>query len=82
MVSGGTRYRWEETFVIDYVCTVEMATITSMSYLFRSTGGVIGISGTSAIFQGVVKDILIKKIKGDDAEKVPFNTRINHGLLL
>ncbi|CDS13166.1 hypothetical protein LRAMOSA05344 [Lichtheimia ramosa] len=48
----------------------EMATITSMSYLFRSTGGVIGISGTSAIFQGVVKDILIKKIKGDDAEKI------------
>ncbi|KAI8147400.1 major facilitator superfamily domain-containing protein [Fennellomyces sp. T-0311] len=48
----------------------EMATITSISYLFRSAGGVIGISATAAIFQGVVKSILTKKITGPDAEKI------------
>ncbi|KAI8091500.1 major facilitator superfamily domain-containing protein [Thamnidium elegans] len=46
----------------------EIATITSMSYLFRSIGGVVGISLTSAIFQGVVKSILTKTITGPDAE--------------
>ncbi|KAI9259211.1 major facilitator superfamily domain-containing protein [Helicostylum pulchrum] len=46
----------------------EIATITSMSYLFRSIGGVVGISLTSAIFQGVVKNILTKTITGPDAE--------------
>lgn len=45
-----------------------MATITSMSYLFRSVGGVVGISLTSAIFQGVVKRILTQQITGPDAE--------------
>lgn len=47
-----------------------MATITSMSYLFRSAGGVIGISATSAIFQATVKNILTKKITGPNAELV------------
>ncbi|KAF1803707.1 major facilitator superfamily domain-containing protein [Mucor lusitanicus] len=46
----------------------EMATITSMSYLFRSVGGVIGISLTSAIFQGIVKHILVEKITGPNAD--------------
>lgn len=39
-----------------------------MSYLFRSIGGVIGISLTSAIFQGVVKNILTHSITGPNAE--------------
>ena len=47
-----------------------MATITSISYLFRSAGGVIGISATSAIFQGVVKKVLTERITGPDAEEV------------
>lgn len=76
MVSTSVRYFWKGTFVVDQTYIVEMATITSMSYLFRSTGGVIGISGTSAIFQGVVKDILVEKIKGPDAEKV-FIVHVN-----
>lgn len=49
-----------------------MATITSMSYLFRSVGGVIGIAGTSAIFQGLVKSILAKNITGPDAQEVSW----------
>ncbi|KAI7857074.1 major facilitator superfamily domain-containing protein [Circinella umbellata] len=48
----------------------EMATITSISYLFRSAGGVIGIAGTAAIFQSTVKHILSEKITGPDAEKI------------
>lgn len=47
-----------------------MATITSISYLFRSAGGVIGISATSAIFQGVVKKVLTERITGPDAAEV------------
>lgn len=41
-----------------------------MSYLFRSVGGVIGISLTSAIFQGIVKHILVEKITGPNADLV------------
>lgn len=47
-----------------------MATITSMSYLFRSVGGVVGVSLTSAIFQAVVKNVLVKKITGPNADIV------------
>lgn len=52
-----------------------MATITSISYLFRSAGGVIGISATSAIFQGVVKKVLTEKITGPDAANVNIDQR-------
>jgi hypothetical protein len=54
-----------------------MATITSISYLFRSAGGVIGISATSAIFQGVVKKILTERITGPDAAEVKDQYHIN-----
>ncbi|KAI9485783.1 MAG: major facilitator superfamily domain-containing protein [Benjaminiella poitrasii] len=47
----------------------EMATVTSISYLFRSSGGVVGISATSAIFQGIIKKYLTEKITGPDADK-------------
>ncbi|CEP14337.1 hypothetical protein [Parasitella parasitica] len=56
--------------MLSCVGSTEMATITSISYLFRSTGGVIGISATSAIFQGLVKKILTEKITGPDAAEV------------
>ncbi|KAG0884214.1 hypothetical protein G6F15_005294 [Rhizopus arrhizus] len=46
----------------------DMAIVTSMSYLFRSIGGVVGISASSAIFQGVVKNILVQQIQGPNAE--------------
>ncbi|KAI7852438.1 major facilitator superfamily domain-containing protein [Circinella umbellata] len=55
--------------MLSCVGSAEMATITSMSYLFRSAGGVIGISATTAIFQAVVKTNLAEKITGPDAEK-------------
>ncbi|KAG2202276.1 hypothetical protein INT47_010724 [Mucor saturninus] len=56
--------------MLSCVGSSEMATITSISYLFRSAGGVIGISATSAIFQGVVKKILTERITGPDAESI------------
>lgn len=56
--------------MLSTIAASEMATITSMSYLFRSAGGVIGISVTSAVFQAAVKRILSEKITGPDAEKV------------
>ncbi|KAI9260180.1 major facilitator superfamily domain-containing protein [Sporodiniella umbellata] len=56
--------------MLSCVGSSEMATITSVSYLFRSSGGVIGISATSAIFQGVLKKILSEKITGPNAEYV------------
>lgn len=45
-----------------------------MSYLFRSIGGVNGISITSAIFQSIVKNILTAKITGPNAEEVNSST--------
>jgi hypothetical protein len=47
-----------------------MATITSISYLFRSSGGVIGISAASAIFQGTLKEILEQRITGPDKAEI------------
>lgn len=44
--------------------------MTSVSYLFRSTGGVIGLCASQAIFQGIVKYLLTEKIQGPDAEEV------------
>ncbi|KAI9489344.1 major facilitator superfamily domain-containing protein [Zychaea mexicana] len=55
--------------MLSCVGAAEMATITSMSYLFRSAGGVIGISATTAIFQAVVKTSLSEQITGPDAQK-------------
>ncbi|CAO3595531.1 unnamed protein product [Absidia cylindrospora] len=48
----------------------DMATMTSVSYLFRSTGGVIGLCASQAIFQGVVKYLLTKNIQGPEAEEI------------
>ncbi|KAI8140615.1 major facilitator superfamily domain-containing protein [Fennellomyces sp. T-0311] len=55
--------------MLSCVGAAEMATITSMSYLFRSAGGVIGISATTAIFQATVKKLLAENITGPDAQK-------------
>ncbi|KAI8061714.1 major facilitator superfamily domain-containing protein [Gongronella butleri] len=42
----------------------DMATMTSISYLFRTTGSVIGVSLSQAIFQGVVKTLLVEQLAG------------------
>jgi hypothetical protein len=47
-----------------------MATVTSISYLFRSTGSVIGLCGSQAIFNGLVKYLLTERIQGNNAAEV------------
>jgi hypothetical protein len=50
--------------------TADIATISSISYLFRSTGGVIGVSLVSTVFQGKLKEYLEQTITGPDAKEV------------
>jgi len=49
---------------------VDIATIASISYLFRSTGSVIGVSLVSTVFQSKLKEYLEQSITGPDAQKV------------
>ncbi|CAO3677415.1 unnamed protein product [Umbelopsis ramanniana] len=48
----------------------DIATISSISYLFRSTGGVIGVSLVSTVFQGKLKEYLEQTITGPDAKEI------------
>ncbi|KAI9361891.1 major facilitator superfamily domain-containing protein [Pilaira anomala] len=69
-VSSGAIITTALIAMLSCVGSTEMATITSISYLFRSAGGVIGISATSAIFQGIVKKILTERIHGPEAAEI------------
>ncbi|ORX55598.1 MFS general substrate transporter [Hesseltinella vesiculosa] len=62
--SGGVIITASLISMISCVKRQEMATMTSISYLFRTTGGVIGVSLSQAIFQGVVKDLLVQQLAG------------------
>jgi len=48
----------------------DSATIISVSYLFRTTGGVLGVSTCQGVFQAVLKTQLIQKVTGPDAAKI------------
>jgi hypothetical protein len=48
----------------------DIATIASISYLFRSTGSVIGVSLVSTVFQSKLKQYLEQSITGPDAQNV------------
>jgi hypothetical protein len=52
----------------------DIATISSISYLFRSTGGVIGVSLVSTVFQGNLKNYLEESITGPNAKEVSGST--------
>lgn len=49
---------------------LDIATIASISYLFRSTGSVIGVSLVSTVFQSKLKQYLEQSITGPDAQRV------------
>ena len=49
---------------------VDQATATGMSYLFRSTGSVVGITTTQCVLQNLLKTWLTKRITGPNAEYV------------
>ncbi|RUP35283.1 hypothetical protein BC936DRAFT_138503 [Jimgerdemannia flammicorona] len=48
----------------------DIAVAASMSYLFRATGGVMGVSICSAVFQALLKSELIANIHGPDADLI------------
>ncbi|RUS23203.1 hypothetical protein BC937DRAFT_90787 [Endogone sp. FLAS-F59071] len=61
------------TTLIALLASVEqkdIAVAASMSYLFRATGSVLGVSICSAIFQALLKSELIANIHGPDANEI------------
>jgi hypothetical protein len=49
---------------------IDSATIISISYLFRTTGGVLGVSTCQGVFQAVLKTQLVEKVKGPNAAEI------------
>ena len=49
---------------------IDQAAATGMSYLFRSTGSVVGITATQCIIQNLLKMWLTERIHGPNAEYV------------
>jgi hypothetical protein len=49
---------------------IDQAAATGMSYLFRSTGTVVGISASQCVIQNLLKIWLTKYIKGPHAAYV------------
>ena len=54
---------------------IDQATATGMSYLFRSTGSVVGITASQCILQNLLKKWLTERIQGPNAEYVYFHHR-------
>ena len=54
---------------------VDQATATGMSYLFRSTGSVVGITTSQCVLQNLLKRWLTARIQGADAEMVTLSTK-------
>src|SRR5579862_1202905 len=54
---------------------VDQATATGMSYLFRSTGSVVGITTSQCVLQNLLKRWLTARIHGSNAEEVSFSIR-------
>ena len=52
--------------------TRDQATVTGMSYLFRSTGSVIGITATQCVLQNLLKSWLTERIHTPNAQDVRF----------
>ncbi|KAF8305810.1 vacuolar amino acid permease [Cantharellus anzutake] len=56
--------------LISAVGPEEIAVATGISYLFRTTGQVLGVSLSGALTQGLLVAALRKRIKGPDAERI------------
>lgn len=50
----------------------DMAVATGITYLFRTTGQVLGVSLSGAILQGVLLQRLRVRISGSDADKIIY----------
>jgi len=53
-----------------YLTSLDQAAATGMSYLFRSTGSVVGITTTQCVLQNLLKIWLTDRIHGPNAEYV------------
>ena len=56
--------------LISSVPIKDQATATGVSYLFRSTGSVIGITTSQCVLQNLLKTWLTQRIQGPNAEYV------------
>jgi hypothetical protein len=56
--------------LISAVPIKDQATATGVSYLFRSTGAVVGITTTQCVLQNLLKTWLNQRIQGPNAEYV------------
>lgn len=56
--------------LINSVEREEIATATGMSYMFRYSGQVVGVSLAGVILQGILKNELRKRITGKGSEEV------------
>jgi MFS family permease len=61
--------------LISSVPASEQAAVTGMSYLFRSTGSVIGITMTQSLIQNLLNTYLHERIKGDNADWIISQVR-------
>jgi len=55
----------------------DMAVATGITYLFRTTGQVLGVSLSGALLQAVLTGRLQQRIKGVDAEQIIYKIRHN-----
>lgn len=53
----------------------DMAVATGITYLFRTTGQVLGVSLSGAVLQAVLLHRLRQRIRGPDAEEVIYAIR-------
>ncbi|KAJ1027849.1 hypothetical protein NDA13_003302 [Ustilago tritici] len=60
------------TFIalINSVPRSDVAVATSMSYMARNTGQILGVSGGGTLFQALLKRQLRQKITGNDADRI------------
>jgi len=66
-VATGSRLLGSSSF--ECLCA-ELTVICSVSYMFRTTGQVVGVGITSSISQSVLTQRLTERLKGDDAGEV------------
>ncbi|KAJ2956434.1 hypothetical protein NQZ79_g7698 [Umbelopsis isabellina] len=63
------------TTLLAAVQVKDSATIISVSYLFRTTGGVLGVSTCQGVFQAVLKSQLFQKITGPGSAEIIDSVR-------
>ena len=63
-------YRRFRSKILMTLTIIDQAAATGMSYLFRSTGSVVGITITQCVLQNLLKTWLTERIRGPNASYV------------